>query len=322
MRFPVSNSVGILLATYNGERYVGELLESIFQQSWTNWYLFVSDDCSKDRTVKIIRDFARKDKRIKIISEGKRFGSAKKNFSFLMNYAHKKTKLDIFMFADQDDVWHENKIEITIEKLMEISDGGRFPALVHTDLIVVDENLNTICDSLWKYQRIDPSRNKLHNLLIQNVATGATTVFNRKLLDISSTVPEEAIMHDWWLALVASAFGRIDYIEEKTVLYRQHSMNDTGAVDRSWSRMIPLSFDVFLHPWNHTGIIKKLIVQAEAFLRIFRERLGPAEIKTIEKFISLPKHFRPLRPFILLRSPFNKSDPVRSAGFYYLSMFI
>lgn len=318
----MDKTVGILLATYNGEKFVGELLESIREQSWSNWKLFVSDDNSEDGTLNIIREFARKDERIEIISYKKRFGCAKKNFSFLMEFVYKKTDLDIFMFADQDDVWVKNKIELSLNKLLEVSDGGKLPALVYTDLIVVDERLNIICDSLWKYQKIDPSRNKFHHLLIQNVVTGATAIFNRKLLCISPSVPGKAVMHDWWMALVASAFGEIDYIRERTVFYRQHGLNETGAVDRSWKKMIFTAFDTFFHPYKYTTILRKLIEQAETFIKLYKDRLKEEDLSAATGFISILKCPKYLRPFHLIRNSFKKSDPIRTLGFYYLSIFI
>ena len=103
------------------------------------------------------------------------------------------------------------------------------PVLAHTDLVVVDENLHTIAPSFWSYSNLNPyCGSRLNRLLIQNVVTGSATMINRALARLASPIPQGAVLHDWWLALVASALGRIEAIPEKTVLYRQHGRNCAG----------------------------------------------------------------------------------------------
>lgn len=219
--------IDILLASYNGEKYIAEQIDSILSQTYEDWFLYIKDDCSTDNTVNIIRGYEKRYKdKIKVILSDKPSGSAKNNFFSMLQYS----KSDYIMTCDQDDVWFPGKIEITYNKMKQAENRDKdIPILVHTDLSVVDENLNTLCDSLFKMQNLDSNRDKLNHLLVQNIVTGCTVMVNRSLLDYIEKLPTHAIMHDWWMALVASALGKIIFVGEQTVLYRQHDDNDVGA---------------------------------------------------------------------------------------------
>src|SRR5690606_39057310 len=135
------------------------------------------------------------------------------------------------MFSDADDCWFPDKISLTLDlmRVVEKDEGGaRTPTLVHTDLAVVDRDLRPIADSLWQYQGVNPDLTSLNRLLIQNCVTGCTVMVNRPLRELASPIPPGVVMHDWWMALVASSFGRIARIARPTLLYRQHGRNDTG----------------------------------------------------------------------------------------------
>ncbi len=221
--------IDILLASCNGEKYIAEQIDSILNQSFKDWYLFIKDDCSTDDTIKIILEYEKKYKdKIQVILSDKSSGSAKNNFFSLLQYS----KNDYIMMSDQDDVWLPDKIELTLKKMIDSEKKYlNLPILVHSDLIVVDENLNIINNSFFKLQNFDSNRDKLNNLLVQNIVTGCTVMINRNLLNFIRIIPKRAIMHDWWMALIASAVGMIIYIESPTILYRQHGNNCVGAKD-------------------------------------------------------------------------------------------
>jgi hypothetical protein len=163
------------------------------------------------------------------------------------------------------------------------------PVLVHTDLVVVDAELELLDGSFWNYQGIHPELNRLNRLLMQNTVTGCTAMINGPLREMGSPVPSEAIMHDWWLALVSSAFGRIVPVREATVLYRQHGRNETGARRRARGAEM---FGRVLRP-SHSTIrlregIRSAAGQAAALERRFGARL-PAEVReTVARFAELP----------------------------------
>lgn len=221
-------SVDILLGAYNGEKYIQAQIESVLNQSHKNLRLIIRDDCSQDSTLEIIKKWKESHpEKIVIIPSEDRQG-AKGNFSALMRHAQSP----YVMFCDQDDVWMEGKVSksMALMQRMEEQYGTVQPCLVHTDLKVVDQDLRPVSDSFWQYARLFPRQGGgFTRILMQNVVTGCTALMNRSLFDLMQKIPPEALMHDWWAALVASAFGRIGALPEPTVLYRQHAKNVLGA---------------------------------------------------------------------------------------------
>ncbi len=225
----IEPEVTILLATYNGERYIDELMESILAQSYGNWKLLVSDDVSTDSTLKHLEKYiALYPEKIFLVNTEKKFGSAKENFLYLLS----KSTSDYIMFCDQDDIWLPFKISLTLDLMLSIVKDKKVPVLIHTDLKVADAELNVIDDSFMQYSQLDFKRNKLNNLIIQNIVTGCTTMINSKLKDkicFDESHSENILMHDWYLALIASAFGEIRFLNKPTIFYRQHGDNSVGA---------------------------------------------------------------------------------------------
>ena len=221
--------VDILMATYNGERFVGEQIESIQSQSYVNWRLLVSDDCSIDGTLDVVRRYAERDNRIHVVSEGLKHGGAKENFFALMSCSD----APYFMFCDQDDVWLTEKVGKSLAKLqgLEREHGADTPLLVFCDMKVVDERLSVISDSFERFESLDPQRTELKYVLAQAVGAGCTFLMNRALVQRALKCCDLGAvnMHDWWVALVAAAFGSISFVDEPLSLYRQHGGNEVGA---------------------------------------------------------------------------------------------
>jgi glycosyltransferase involved in cell wall biosynthesis len=216
------------MATYNGERFLRQQLESILAQSNQDWQLWVRDDGSDDKTVRIIEDYAnRLPAKIRLVTDnGNRLG-ASLNFGKLLEYAD----TEYIMFSDQDDVWLPNKIELTLNamKAAERIYPDK-PVLIHTDLQVMDSQLNTVANSLWNYQKLFPEAgDDLNRIMAQNVVTGCTVMINKKAKAVSVPVPDEAVMYDWWIALNVCRHGKIIYLSIPSVLYRQHPGNRLGA---------------------------------------------------------------------------------------------
>lgn len=235
--------VVILMATYNGEKYLTEQINSLISQSYDNWLLVIRDDGSVDNTLNIINDFVNQDPRISLLTDSLgNSGSPLANFSHLLLHAKQNFTDQYYMFCDQDDVWFENKIErmvFTAEK--EPQKELQSPLLIHCDLVVVDENLNLISSSFMQYQQIKHHNKKpLKHLITQNFVTGCATLFNRKLLELAAPVNSFAVMHDWWLALLASSSGKVLFIKQPLIKYRQHSSNQVGALG-FWHQLNPFS---------------------------------------------------------------------------------
>ncbi|WP_456400759.1 glycosyltransferase family 2 protein [Persephonella sp.] len=229
------------MATYNGEKFIREQIESILGQTYKNWQLIIHDDGSKDNTKEIIKHYVEKyPKNIILIDDRITFGNAKDNFNHLIGKALNDYCFNYIMFSDQDDVWIPEKIELSINKIREIEANlpSNTPILLFTDMIICDESLNEISSSLWKYQKINPRKTALNRLLIKNVAWGCSILINKSLVEIAYPIPKNAIMYDWWLALVASIYGKIIYIDKPTVMYRRHAANDSKLEKDSISAYI------------------------------------------------------------------------------------
>jgi len=279
--------IGILMATYNGERFIREQINSILNQTYENWKLIIHDDGSTDSTVNIVKEYVKKyPEKIILIEDGIRCGGAKENFAHLINIAKAKFNFDYIMFSDQDDVWLPNKIEITLQKMIEVETQYKnTPIIVHTDLTVVDANLNIIAKSFWEYQTMNPWNNTIACLLLENTVTGCTMMINKNLFEKIIIFPKEAICHDSWIALVCSAIGGvIARIKAPTVLYRQHGKNVTGA--RRYNLFISLRNFIF----DTAGVIKrgkdrrkKLRSQAKALIWYINNYLPDKKTKFISQ---------------------------------------
>lgn len=219
----MEEKVDILLATYNGEKYLKEQIESILNQTYKNIQIIISDDCSKDGTRDILKEYEKNNK-IKIFYQEKNLGYVK-NFEFLL----KQVENNIYMLSDQDDVWKEEKVEKTVEKLKKENLD-----LVFGDLEVVDENLNTIHKSYNKYMHLDNKIQKhLNDYKLQylyNCMTGCTIASKKEWLDKILPLPTNSkyMIHDYWLGLIISLNGKIGYLKEPYILYRQHGNNQVG----------------------------------------------------------------------------------------------
>lgn len=224
-----AEKIAILLASYNGEKYIAEQIESLLKQTEAGWELFIHDDGSTDRTPEILRRYeARYPDRIHVL-DSPPCGGAKDNFLRML----REVRAPYVMFCDQDDVWLPEKVEVTLGEMkrLEVKHGAERPLLVFTDLCVTDERLHPIAARLSAYQKLDPRRTKAKELMIQNVITGCTVMLNRALVKLAIT-PENTtgiIMHDWWCALIAASFGAVSYVDRALVLYRQHGGNSVGA---------------------------------------------------------------------------------------------
>ena len=222
--------ITIIMAVYNGQEYIREQLESLKDQTYTEWRLVIRDDRSSDKTAEIVKKFSDEVEQEVIFKVNEKpSGSAKNNFALLINDAKES---DYVMFCDQDHIWKKDKIEITFNKMKQAEEryGRDFPLLVHGDVEVIDENGNINADSMFEMSHINAD-SKLPQILIQNHVTGCTMMCNKKLIaGISEYASSEyIIMHDYLAALYASVFGKIEVIKKPLLSYRQHSGNSVGA---------------------------------------------------------------------------------------------
>jgi glycosyltransferase involved in cell wall biosynthesis len=241
--------VDILLSTYNGEKYVVEQIDSILNQSFSNWQLIIRDDGSVDNTLNIIDDYCKRfPNKIRKITDAKGNVGVIRSFEILLG----NTEAEYIMFCDQDDLWLSNKIEDSLDKMKQMeSQYGNIPLLVHTDLIVVDKNRDLICKSFWQYSALEPEilDKNIYYLSICNCITGCTVLINKKAKEVSLPFVSPIEMHDVWIALHVKKYGEIDYLDIPTIEYRQHGLNQYGAK--------PASFSIIKKILNIKTIIQK-----------------------------------------------------------------
>lgn len=219
-------NVCILMATYNGEDFLQEQLQSILRQTHTNWELYIGDDNSNDETLNIINCVAATDNRLHLVKfpDESTHGQLL-NFKRLMNYID-SANYDYVMFADQDDIWYKTKIEHTLNFMLEVDHG---PTLVYTNF---DEN-DKYGNLKLRYDELFQQKFELQQLLLQNWIMGCTMMINQDLFLLGKNIPIEAENHDNWLALVALTYGKIKYLTESTMMHRIHENNVTKNISQN-----------------------------------------------------------------------------------------
>lgn len=220
--------IDIVIATYKPNDYLREQIKSIMEQS--SYFLvkniIISMDDEEYNTLCLINDLRGIcDKIVVYRNEGSK--GVLGNFF----YGFSKTSANYIMSCDQDDVWLKDKISISYDSLIELENayGKYFPLLVGTDLRVVDENLDVIYDSFFSMRGYDSMNQNVTNLSFKNMVPGCTMIMNRALFNASIPCSKKAMMHDWWILLVAAYAGEYRILSDQTILYRQHSSNCLGA---------------------------------------------------------------------------------------------
>lgn len=219
-----------MMATYNGEKYIEEQIESIINQTYENWKLIIQDDGSEDKTVQIINYFCKKDSRITFRKNDTSVHGAFSNFHSLINYCKTLEKYDYYMFSDQDDIWFNNKIEFFVDYFHKESKES-IPFFCYADLSLIDGDGKKINDSLNSIWKID-GKNRV-SLFFSHKVYGCNMMINEKLFRI---VPEldinniniNIMSHDNYYAKFAAVFGGFAYLNVSLMDYRRHDNNETA----------------------------------------------------------------------------------------------
>lgn len=299
--------IDILLATYNGEAYLREQIDSLFAQTEQDFRILARDDGSSDATPDILEAYAQSEpERFCVLRDGAPTGSAKGNFFRIL----KHSTAECVMFCDQDDIWLPDKIKLTLLTMKAAqSDLGNGPMLLHSDLTVVDAQGKVVHSSMFAMQKLEAERLYLNQLLPQNNITGCTVLINRALADIVRE-SDGALMHDWWIGLAAAAFGHI-IVAPNRIHYRQHEENEVGAKDVK-------SASYFRGKLSDTGGIRESILktyaQADAFLSTYSDMLDPDQKELIEIFKNLHDQSMVSRMRMLSRYKLYKSGLYRKIG--------
>ncbi|WP_349946174.1 glycosyltransferase family 2 protein [Lacrimispora sp. BS-2] len=300
--------VSVLLASYNGEKYIREQLDSIIGQTFSDLSVVISDDLSTDGTPAIIREYEEQHPgRVRSLKNRERSGSAQNNFFRLLT----SVSDEYVMLCDQDDVWLPDKTEITLREMkrLEAEWGAEVPLLVHGDLSVTDKTGNILHKSMAEYQKIAVHDNRFSHYLVENNITGNTVMINRAFLRFFAEIPKECVMHDWWLGLLASCFGRISYIDRPLVLYRQHGENQMGS--KSGKEQYA---ERILNQDRIRENYRKMFVQAQMFLKLYGNQMSREQKAVLEHFTGLPGKNRVEKIYTIWKYKLMKSTHMRTLG--------
>lgn len=313
-------TIDILLATYNGARYLPELLESLERQTFEEWRLIVRDDGSGDASVSIVEAWAQGTGASLLIVRDDLGGlGAAASFGALLEVSD----APYFMFCDQDDVWLPNKMIRLLELMRqtEARRGGQ-PVLAHSDLVVVDAKLQPIHHSIRSYMRLAQASagRPLQHLMVQNVVVGCASIGNASLRRAALPISKDCMMHDWWLALVAAAFGEIAELREPTVLYRQHGQNVLGARALGlWTALARFLSSPGESLDRTYSLLERTQCQARAFADRYASRLPPETAAVLHGYGHLSQ--RPLlaRKLFMVRNRIWGGNPITAATFLALA---
>ena len=300
--------VDIVMATYNGELFIKEQLDSILNQTYNDIRIIVRDDGSTDNTMSIVRNYELNNPgKVIIVTDDVKTGSSKSNFMRAMKY----TTAEYVMCSDQDDYWLPDKIEISLKKMKEIEKriGNNKPILVFGSYKPVDRYLNEINDDAKGRQEAE-YKLTFSNLLVQNYVHGCLMMINRNLVNLMGEYDDRILMHDWWAALIASSCGEIEHIQQVMMLYRQHGNNVVGSVN---IKSMGYRFRKMCDP-NTKEAPKLYLEQAKLLYDRYEDVFLNNNKEKLMNFIRLYKKNKIGRMMSLINGGFLKSDFARIIG--------
>ncbi|MGB8450970.1 MAG: glycosyltransferase [Anaerocolumna sp.] len=329
------NRVNIIMATYNGEKYIREQIESILKGNYDNWKLWIFDDGSTDGTNCIVDEYICRFPDKIMYQHNVNNKGVTLNFlegvQFAAEYNNKLSEeaglikedydtqpvtiIDYYMFCDQDDVWMTDKICKTMMQMKKIEKkfGQDYPVAVFTDALVVDNNLNMLNQSFYKSSRLDTRKVDLPHIMMENKLIGCTVMFNESLQRLMCKQPVHARYHDWWVALIAAAFGHISFLPAVTLFYRQHGDNAVGTQNfRSYinDRITSLA--------KQKEVIYETALQADEFYRMYEAQMPAEQKMQVYSMANILNESWIKRRHLVLKFGFMKTGILRNLGLLYI----
>lgn len=317
----------VCMATYNGEKFISEQIDSILNQSYSDFSLYISDDGSTDETLSIINRYINLDDRIILLNKHDSTGSAKKNFLYLLEHVEG----DLFLFCDQDDIWTNDHIELLINSYNDLDEKTKEnPVVVHADCKIVNQNLDIISESLYDYLNFPPiCYNKNFYFMYNNVTGGVSLinnvmkrfVFNNKKCLYENL--DSIFMHDMFFATIAAYFGKIISLDSKIQFYRQHESNVVGVSNAKSKKLLMKKIinivvnNKFKSYYEiHNKTIENSKKYAEFFLNYYFLQISDMDKNIIETFINIKKLTKLNRIKFLIRNGFTKKSFYRNFGLF------
>lgn len=284
----LKNMIDILLATYNGDKYLDTQIASIVNQSYKDWVLYIHDDGSSDNTVKLIQKWCNLDKRIIFVEDGIEFHNCGDNFMHLL----KQSTSEYVCFSDQDDYWFDYKLE----KMIKVFPKTTSPHLLCTNCYLWDSS------NIGKPSLYCPI--SLREILFRNGGLqGCAMMFNQSLKSIvvDNLANNNVFMHDYIVTLAALSLGSVSYLKEPLFLYRNHATTVTDHPPKNIKDKISLLIKHKKLPIITDKAFKDFTLFRNCFGRI----LDSEHITMVDNFLSICKKNLLGRFFALLFSNYT-----------------
>lgn len=302
--------VDILLSTYNGEKYLKQFLFSLKNQTCKDFRLLIRDDGSSDSTLQILSEFvAGNNIKTEFCNNTGTHLGVDRSYEALL----KMSTAGYVMFADQDDIWHDDKVSKMLQYIQQAEKEHRETALLlFSDLTVCNAQGEKLAASFVKYQRISPFRNKVSHLCVQNNVTGCATIINSALRDkLRYPFSENIVCYDWHLALLAASTGKIIFVPEQHADYRKHTSNVFGP--QKYSLKTCLSLLCTGKKALHERLLRSQ-KQADDFLLQYNDIISDDSRLLLEYWGKIDSKNNIKKIFTCLRYGFNKNTWVRTLG--------
>lgn len=315
MNAACNSRLDVALATYNGRRWLVAFLDSLALQSRRADRLVVVDDASTDGSAELIQRWCERQGIECLFHRNTvRLGPAQ-----TYSQALALCDADYVALADQDDLWRADKLEVLLAAESGLRANGRadeHPTLIFSDYALIDEQDHLLARSGLRAQGFSPrSDTAFRRLLVQNLVAGCTILLNRALLRLALPVPTEAVMHDWWIALVAAGLGRIGYVDAPLVGYRQHGANTLGArasrLDRWRRRLSRAGLKALKEEHRH------IWEQAQSFQDRYAGGLVTGDAEWLGALLALQSKGRFSRRRGAVALGVRKSGVMRTLGLYW-----
>lgn len=288
--------ISVVMTTYNGEKYLEQQIESILSQSLLPAELIVCDDCSTDGTAAILEKYQQR-RLLTYIVNPQQLGLIG-NFKKAVSLAAKDNYVAL---ADQDDIWLPGKLAASAALMQKMDQSS--PCLVHTDLILVDEELKVLNPSFMNERGQHQYHHNLETLLFANFVTGCTMLMNQKLRQFFTEIPGDVRFHDAWIALAAATFGHIEEIATPMIRYRKHGNNlSIAAGTKPRNRYRSTMNEIINAVKGSDDFLIDQLETASRFYEHYHLKMEPYKLLCFEQFLSL----RP-KPYLIKKIVYRRT---------------
>ena len=274
--------ISVAMATYNGGKYLAEQLDSILSQTLIPVEIIVCDDQSTDDTSEILENYSSKGI-LKYYINDQRLGFIG-NFKKAVSLCNPGNYVAL---SDQDDIWLPSKLSLAAQYINNIDETDS-PAMVYSDLILVDQNKNLINPSFRAELGQGGYIYCLETLFFGCFVNGCTMLMNPAMRSYFSTIPDQgALNHDTWMSMIAYTFGKADIVPEPQVYYRSHANNATEVGDFKRKGRLNRLFAEIIHSFKKNDLFEDQISFASEFYNTFQDKLSAEQKALFVRFINL-----------------------------------